>query len=91
MSSPTPPTFHKTTSKSLKSSDKKSSRDMRRSNSSYFNWKKQLSYIRLCVRLRKQEEKWRQRPEKKLRDRGLWRRRRRRKHWSIFNNSRMRC
>ena len=77
-------TFPKIMPKYLKSSSKKSSGDMRRSNSSWSNWKKQQSHIRLSMWLRRQG--------RKLRGEELYKRRRRRgEHWSTSNNSRTRC
>ena len=86
------PTLHKTILKCLKCSNKKCSGDTRSSSSSYFSWKKWQSYVRLSMQLRKQEGKQRQRPGRNPREKELQRRRRRRReHWSISNNSEMRC
>jgi len=76
---PPTPIFHKTMLRSLKSSSKRYSGGMRSSSSSWSNWKKQQSYVRLSMWLRRQGEKQRKRPGRKLRGKGLWRRRRRRR------------
>jgi len=78
--------------RSLKSSGKRCSRDTRRSSSSYFNSRKWQGYVGLSMWLRRQRKKWRRRPKRKLRDRGLQRKRRRRRGcWSTSNDSKMRC
>ena len=89
---PPTPTFYKTILRFLKSSGKRYSRDMKRSSSSYFNSRKQQSYVGLSVQLRRQGGKWRRRPRRKPRNRELWRKRRRRRGcWSTSNDSEMRC
>jgi len=78
--------------RSLKSSGKRCSRGMRRSSSSYFNSRKWQGYIGLSAWLKRQGGKQRRRPKRKSRDRGLQRKKRRRKeHWSTFNDSETRC
>jgi len=82
------PIFHKIKPRFLKSSGKRYSGGTRRSSGSWSNWKKQQSYIRLSMQLRKQRGKQRSKPKKRPKNRGLWRRRR---SWSISNNSGTRC
>ena len=88
---PLSPTFLNMTPIYLKSSTVKYSNSIRRNNRSWFVWKKQWRPIVWNVWLRKQRERWRLRQERKLKSRGLQKRRRRRNGWSISNNSRMRC
>jgi len=70
---PPTPTFPKTVPRFLKCSSKKYSGGTKRYSSSSFKWKKQQSYIGLSIQLRRQGGKWRKRPGRKLRDRGLQR------------------
>ena len=50
------------------------------------------NYIRLSTQLRRQGGKQKKRPGRKLRGRGLQRRRREKgEWWSIFNSFKMRC
>ena len=82
-----PPISSKMMLRYLKSSSKKYSKDMRRSNSFWLNWKKQQRHVELSVQFRKQEKKQRPKWERKPRKGGL---KRKRKHWNTSNNSRIR-
>jgi len=65
---------------------------MRRSSSPSFDCKKQRKPVMQSMQLRKPGEKRRPKPRKRLRDRGLRRRRRgRRGQWNISSNFGMRC
>jgi len=61
---------------------------MRRSSSLSFDCKRQQRPIVQSMQLRKPGEKWRPKPRKRPKNRGLQRRRR---SWSISNDSRMKC
>jgi len=65
----------------------KCSDDMRRSNSSFFIYKRQQRPVVQSMWLRKLGERWRPKPRKRPKSGGLQRRRR---NWSISNNSRTR-
>jgi len=76
----------------LKSSSKRCSRGIRRSRGLSFDCKRQQKPVVQSVRLRKPGEKWRPRPRKRLRDRGLRRRRKgRRGWWNTSSDSETRC
>jgi len=61
---------------------------MRRRSSPFSDCKRQQRPIVQSVQLRKLGEKWRPKLRKRLKSRGLQRRRR---SWSTFNDSRTRC
>ena len=83
------PIFHNTTPIYLKSSDGRYREDMRRSNSFKPNWKRQQRPVMLSVLLRRQERWPRLRQGRKSRSGGLWRKRRKKNRWSIWDNSEM--
>jgi len=65
---------------------------MRRSSSPSFDCKRQRKPVMQSVQLRKPGEKQRPKPRKRLRGRGLWRKRRgRRGQWSTSSDSGTRC
>ena len=67
------PTFHKMTPRPLKSSGKRCSGGTKRSRGSSFDCKRQWKPVMQSVWLRKPGEKWRPRPRKRPRGRGLQR------------------
>ena len=68
------PTFPRMTLKCSRSSAGRCNNSMRRSRGPSFNYKRQCKPIVQSVWLRKPGEKWRPRPRKRPRGRGLWRR-----------------
>ena len=85
-----PPTSSKIMLRCLKSSAIRYSKGTRRSNSSWFVWKKQWRPVVQSMQLRKQEKRQRPRQERKPKSKDLQKRRKKRKRQSISNNSRMR-